>query len=202
VTELPDFFTTARTMRAHREFSDTALPDALVERVLEAATYAPSAENTQPWVFVVVRDAAARDAIGALTRQAWERGGREYAKTRLSPGLFGAVDRGATGGVSNAPVLVVIGVDTSRCAGPALSASIFPAIENLLLAAHSLGLGSALTTLPRAPPRARRVPRLCRRGRGRAVGMAGEGPRPSAAGARRREGAPRAVRQPVVTLPT
>ena len=126
----------------------TDVPDELVSQVLEAATYAPSAENTQPWVFVVVRDAARRQAIGELTRQAWERGGREYSRTRLSPTLFREVDRGATGGVSDAPVLVIVGVDTSRCAGPALSASIFPAIENLLLAAHAVGLGAALTTLP------------------------------------------------------
>jgi nitroreductase len=143
-----DFFTTARSLRAHREFSDEPVSDDTITRVLEAATFAPSAENTQPWVFVVVRDQARRAAIGDVTRQAWEGGGREYAKTRLNPKLFREVDRGATGGISGAPVLVVVGVDTSRCARPALSASIFPAIQNLLLAANALGLGSALTTLP------------------------------------------------------
>jgi nitroreductase len=148
VTETRDFFATAHSMRAHREFSDRPVGDETIARILEAATFAPSAENTQPWVFVVVRDPVARAAIGEVTRQAWEHGGREYSKTRLSPKLFSEVDRGATGGVSGAPVLVVVGVDTSRCAGPALSASIFPAIQNLLLAANALGLGSALTTLP------------------------------------------------------
>lgn len=148
MTEGRDFFAVARSMRAHRAFSDAPVPDDVVEQVLETATFAPSAENTQPWVFVVVREPDLRSSIGELTRQAWERGGREYSKTRLSPKLFTEVDQGATGGVSNAPVVVVVGVDTSRCAGPALSASIFPAIQNLLLAAHALGLGSALTTLP------------------------------------------------------
>ena len=148
MTDAPDFFTTARTMRAHRAFTDAPVADELVERVLETATYAPSAENTQPWVFVVVRDPATRAAIGEVTKRAWEAGGRDYAQARLDASFFADVDRGATGGVSGAPVLVVVGADRTHCAAPALDASIFPAVQNLLLAAHALGLGSALTTLP------------------------------------------------------
>ena len=56
MTEQPDFFSVVRTQRAHHAFTTEAVPDELVERVLEAATYAPSAENTQPWVFIVVHD--------------------------------------------------------------------------------------------------------------------------------------------------
>ncbi|MGZ8734931.1 MAG: nitroreductase family protein, partial [Acidimicrobiia bacterium] len=73
---------------------------------------------------------------------------REFSRDRLTPGLFAEVDRGATGGVSDAPVLVVVAGDTTQCFESALAASIFPAIQNLLLAANAAGLGSALTTLP------------------------------------------------------
>lgn len=143
----PDLFSVIRTQRAHRLFTDDLLPDEVVERVLEAATYAPSAENTQPWVFVVVRDAAARARIGALTRRQWEGGGRDHSLPRLSPAMFEEVEQGAMGGIAGAPVVVVVGGDTSRCNEAVLEASVFPAVQNLLLSANALGLGAALTTL-------------------------------------------------------
>jgi nitroreductase len=147
VTEPPDFFSVVRAQRAHRAFTDEPVPDELVERVFEAATYAPSAENTQPWVFIVVRDAAARGRIGELNRRAWEGGGREFSRPRLSQEMFAKVEAGATGGVANAPVIVVVCGDTSRCVEAVLEASIWPAAQNLLLAAQALGLGAALTTI-------------------------------------------------------
>jgi nitroreductase len=146
VTE-PDLFSVIRTQRAHRAFTDDPVPDEVVERVLEAATFAPSAENTQPWVFIVVRDADARARIGELNRQAWEGGGREFSRPRLSPEVFAKVEAGATGGIANAPVLVVVGGDTSRCVEAVLEASVWPAVQNLLLAAQALGLGASLTTI-------------------------------------------------------
>jgi nitroreductase len=129
-------------------FQDEPVDDDTVERVLEAATFAPSAENRQPWVFVVVRDADKRSAIGALTRQAWDGGGRAHSEGRLSPALLADVETGARGGVAGAPVLVVVCGDTRLGDRRVLEASVFPAIQNLLLAATALGLGSSLTTLP------------------------------------------------------
>jgi len=64
-----DFFAVVNRQRACRDFSERAVDDALVERVLEAATFAPSAENRQPWVFVVVRDAGMRAQIHELARR-------------------------------------------------------------------------------------------------------------------------------------
>jgi nitroreductase len=150
MTEERSFFEVVRAQRACRTFRDGPVTDELVERVLEAATFAPSAENTQPWVFVVVRDAAARERIGALTRRAWEGGGRAHSEGRLAPKLLADVERGATGGISAAPVLVVVGADTTRCLDATVASSTFPAVQNLLLAAGALGLGSALTTLTTA----------------------------------------------------
>lgn len=143
----PAFFDVVGRQRACRRFSDEPVPDELVARVLGAATLAPSAENRQPWVFVVVRSAEGRAEIGRLTRLAWERGGRAHSEERLPPTLLDDVDRGAMGGVSEAPVLVIVGADTTRCLPSTIGSSIFPAVQNLLLAATALGLGSALTTL-------------------------------------------------------
>lgn len=147
MTDDPGFFAVVRAQRACRSFRDDPVPDELVERILEAATFAPSAENSQPWVFVVVRDPAVRERIGALTRRAWDGGGRAHSESRLAPKLLADVEQGATGGVSSAPVLVVVGADTNRCLEATVASSTFPAVQNLLLAAGALGLGSALTTL-------------------------------------------------------
>lgn len=141
------FFDVVVRQRSCRAFLDTPVDDALVERMLEAAIHAPSAENSQPWVFVVVRQPATRARIGALGQRIWEGGARAAARARLSPELLQDVDRGLTGGVAAAPVLVVVGADTARCHHGALASSTFPAVQNLLLAAGALGLGSALTTI-------------------------------------------------------
>jgi nitroreductase len=64
--------------------------------------------------------------------------------------LFADVDQGLTGGIAAAPVLIVVGGDTRLVRSAWLATSLFPAIQNLLLAANALGLGSALTTLATA----------------------------------------------------
>jgi nitroreductase len=145
---MPDFFEVVHTQRAARSFLPDDVDDATVARVLTAATHAPSAENSQPFVFIVVRDAAIRAAIGALTARIWEGGAKALEEQRLSPAFLRDVDHGATGGVAGAPVLVVICGDTRLTYANAMDASVFPAVQNLLLAAHALGLGSTLTTLP------------------------------------------------------
>jgi nitroreductase len=145
VTE--DFFEVVNRQRACRAFSDAAVYDPEIASLLEAATHAPSAENRQPWEFVVVRDAGARAAIGDLTRRAWESHGRAFSETRLEPKLLADVDAGATGGIAGAPVHIVVCADVDRGLEVTVASSIFPAVQNLLLAATALGLGSALTTI-------------------------------------------------------
>jgi nitroreductase len=141
------FFDVLLSQRACRSFRPDPVPDELLERILSAATHAPSAENRQPWVFVVVRDAGRREEIGRIYLRAWDSGARDHSTTRLEPRLLAEVDSGARGGVAAAPVLVVVCGDAERGHPKALASSVFPAVQNLLLAAAALGLGSALTTL-------------------------------------------------------
>jgi nitroreductase len=145
-----DLFAVVHRQRACRAFSADPVDDALVARVLDAATFAPSAENRQPWEFVVVRDAVARAALGDLTARAWEGGGRAFSEGRLSPTMLAEVEAGATGGVAGAPVMIVVCADTDRGLPQTVPSSMFPAIQNLLLAATAIGLGSALTTITTA----------------------------------------------------
>jgi nitroreductase len=145
---MTEFFDVVLTQRAARSFRPDDVDDALVTKILTAATHAPSAENSQPFVFIVVREAGLRAAIGAITARIWEGGAKDLEAERLSPAMWREVDEGATGGVAGAPVLIVICGDTRLTFAAAMDASIFPAVQNLLLAAHALGLGSTLTTLP------------------------------------------------------
>ena len=142
-----DFFDVAARQRAHRRFTDQPVDDDTVLRLIEAAVRAPSAENRQPWEFVVARDPEVRRAIGELMAKAWDGGGRSYSEHRLSAAMLKDVDQAMHGGVAEAPVLIVVCADLERGHENAIGASIFPAIQNLLLAATALGLGSALTTI-------------------------------------------------------
>ena len=145
--DVTDLFDVVHRQRACRSFASEPVDDDLVERVLDAAIHAPSAENRQPWVFVVVRDPDRRATIGELNRRAWEGGGRAHSEARLSPSLLADVEHGAQEGIGAAPVLVVVCGDAELGLPATLPSSVFPAIQNLLLAATALGLGSAMTTL-------------------------------------------------------
>jgi nitroreductase len=145
-----DLFEVIKHQRAYRTFAGDPVSDDDLARVLEAATFAPSAENRQPWEFIVVRDATARVEIGALMRRAWEAGGRAHSERRLAPGMLADVDAGMTGGFERAPVHIVVCADVQRGSEATVGSSIFPAVQNLLLTASALGLGTALTTIATA----------------------------------------------------
>jgi len=142
------FFDVVLSQRAHRAFLPDPVGDDLIERILAAATHAPSAENRQPWVFVVVRDAVEREKIAALVRELWTGGIGEMARQRSGERLHADVDRWATANLGDAPVIIVVCGDTTVAEEFLFPSSIFPAVQNLLLAAHALGLGSLLSTLP------------------------------------------------------
>ena len=142
-----DLFAVVTRQLAYREYADTPVTDDDLAPLLDAATRAPSAENRQPWEFVIVRDPTSRAAIGELTRKAWEEYGRAFSESRITPKLLADVDKGATGGIAGAPVHVVVCADIERGLEVTIGSSIFPAVQNLLLAATAAGLGSALTTI-------------------------------------------------------
>jgi len=161
-----DFFTVVDTQRALRRFRPEPVPDAAVRRILSAATRAPSARGAEPWFFVVVRETATRAAIATRYRGAWEAGERVTAATDADRDLRGRphyarmmrAARELAADLAAAPVLIVCCLDHRQLgpiAGPdgtllspvAAYASILPAVQNLLLAARALGLGTTLTTL-------------------------------------------------------
>ena len=139
VTDVHELF---RHQRAIRNFTEQDVPDELVHRVLTAAIHGPSGSNTQPWHFIVIRDPAVKQAISEA-----------YEEARAA--AYPNPNRPAVGGprqpLSAAPVLIVCCVDApaSGQAGFQTGASIYPSVQNLMLAARALGLGTVLTTLHR-----------------------------------------------------
>jgi nitroreductase len=137
ITDVNDLF---RHQRAIRNFSDQAVPDELVHQVLTAAIHAPSGSNTQPWHFIVIRDQAVKNAISEV-----------YEEIRATYRPASPSASGDRQPLSAAPVLIVACVNTpaSGEAGFQTGASIYPSVQNLMLAARAIGLGTVLTTLHR-----------------------------------------------------
>lgn len=143
-----DIFSVMSAQRACRRFDPVAVvPDVDVERMLDAAVHAPSAENTQPWSFVVVRDQRTRSDLAAWWTETWNAGGHEYARQVASDMMYVDLEHAVgPSGFAAAPVVVVVLLETGRVLEAFAQSSIFPAVQNLLLAANALGYGSCLTT--------------------------------------------------------
>jgi nitroreductase len=146
VTELREVM---RAQRACRRFDpDGKVLDSDIEQMLQSAVHAPSAENTQPWSFVVVRDADSRRLLADWWTETWNAGGGDFIKQSLDDrALVNDLEYGFNrGGFAAAPVVVVVCADTDRVPEIYAPSSIYPAVQNLLLAAADLGYGSCLTT--------------------------------------------------------
>ncbi len=144
------------TQKAIRRLKPDPVPEELVTKLLEAATKAPSGGNTQPWAFIVIRDEASKQRLGKWYRDAWDKTyGRLPQEQRTANESFARVYRSAEHlafHMAEAPVLIMV---CARNMPPGLGGaaatshygSIYPAVQNLLLAARGLGLGATLTTL-------------------------------------------------------
>ena len=152
-----------RTTWANRRYLPTPVPGEVTYRVLDNARFAPSGGNRQPWRVVVVTDAARRRQIRDLYLTVW----RPYHaglnaptsdanhRTRVSRTSLTAVDAFAKA-MHQVPVHLVVCVELAQLqlTDSALDrvnivggASIYPFIQNILLASRAEGLGAALTTL-------------------------------------------------------
>jgi nitroreductase len=145
---MTEFFTLAHGQRAHRFLKPDPVPEELIEQILDVATKAPSGQNKQPWVFVVVQDPEVRAAIAEHSRALWENFARDYSRPEVDTYQWSDTDAWATGAFAQAPVMIVVCGDTHEMDAALLGSSIFPAVQNILLAALDLGLGSLLSSLP------------------------------------------------------
>ncbi len=153
-----------RTLRAVRRLRPDPIPDDVLHRVLEAATWAPSGGNRQPWRIIVVKDLARKQRLGVLYAERWA----EYIKRYINlPSDTPQAVRERTGRTVSAgnylaahfhqaPVVAVFCFDPTVLAvtdaklervSVVGGGSVYPAVENLLLACRAEGLGCVLTTL-------------------------------------------------------
>lgn len=142
------------TTRAVRHFRSEPVPEAAIARVLDAAIRAPSGAIRQNWRFLVLREPAVRSAVGALYGQSFR---EVYTPERMAQAadeqqarVFRSAAHLAEHMGDEPPVLILACLENTPDGPPAgrvAGASIYPAVQNLLLAARLLGLGTCLTTL-------------------------------------------------------
>jgi nitroreductase len=161
------------TARALRRLKSDPVPEEVITRILDAAIRAASGGNAQNWIFIVVREEAQRRRLGAIYRKASDEVAEIYAARGRPPHLTEKqYQRLMDGGawlwqhLGDAPVLLVPCLRKrdmpSRDALPPQvaarydahiayqqriqGASIYPAIQNIILACRALGLGTLITT--------------------------------------------------------
>ena len=149
-----DFLETVTTQRAMRRLKPDPIPDAVLRQIMDATICAPSGGNRQGWSFLVIRDAARRVRLGELYREAWGElmkvpyyRGAAAAAPDSPEGKMLASARHLSEHLGEAPVLVLACIATDGRATITTGASIYPAVQNLMLAARALGVGSCLTTI-------------------------------------------------------
>jgi nitroreductase len=143
------------SLRAMRRLKPDPVPPEDLRYLVRAATQAASAENDQNWAFVVVTDAGPRKLLGEIYREIGERVIRDQAlASGTLPEETERIHRRAmilVEHLGEAPALIVVAQRGRPPTQPAQSSawygSIYPAIQNLMLAARSRGLGTTLTTL-------------------------------------------------------
>jgi nitroreductase len=144
------------TTRAIRRYTDQPVTDQELTTVLWAATRAPSGSNRQPFRFIVLRHgpqaAEARRLLGDAARRMWD-SKRATDRYTTGSGIDPASPKARmartmshyTEHLSDAPVIVLACLVRYREANPFEGSSVYPACQNLLLAARAIGLGGVLT---------------------------------------------------------
>jgi nitroreductase len=158
------FYDVISTTRSIRRIKPDPVPADVLDRVLQAAVWAPSGGNRQPWRMIVVQDTETKRKLGGIYAREWAtyvdfnmanvKNAPQHVQDRVAAGL--AVGTALAENLHEVPVVVMFVHDsrliyvtddnlnrTSVVGG----ASLYPAVQNLLTAARAEGLGGVLTTL-------------------------------------------------------
>jgi len=158
-----DILDVITTRKSIRKYKHAPIPDEMIDKILEAARWAPTGENHQPWRLIVVRDLETIKKIGQMAKV----GSGIFTTTEYCMGRMrqfeGIKDQKErervekfmyTGEVSaflgKAPLLIVV---TGSCDALDTPYDLSACAENMLLEAHSLGLGACWVHGPVAPIR-------------------------------------------------
>jgi nitroreductase len=156
-----DFFEVAHHTRSMRRLKTDPVPDDLIYRVVDAGIRAASGGNTQHWCFVVVKDPEIKKQVQTCYLKGWQEAQAMYrnrpAPAHMEQGKFQRLMGSASHlaeHLHEAPVLLFaclrerpmpaeLAAKLARISG----SSIYPAVQNILLACRALGLGATLTTI-------------------------------------------------------
>ena len=157
---MPELFEVMQTTRAMRRLKADPIPEGDLWKVLEAGTQAASGQNTQPWSFVVLRDAEAKRFVADRYRRVMH---ANFAQRFPHPDDNSKAARSMRASLYLAehlhetPVLLLVcglrdwpfAVPKEQRVGkaPPSYGSVYPCIQNILLACRALGLGATLTTM-------------------------------------------------------
>jgi len=145
-----------QTQRAIRRLKPDPVDDEVIFGLIELAIKAPTGSNAQGWEFIVVRDPKVKNGLARLNRQAWRLGSRMSGWfTRRKPRNRKIMDAvlWQADHFEEVPVFVVACLKGRTIPFLHLSTatyfgSIFPSVQNLLLAARAINLGACLITIP------------------------------------------------------
>jgi len=150
-----DLFEIMQTTRAMRRLKPDPVPDELIQKILQAGVCAANGGNTQRWRFLVIKDRKIKQQVQIQYKRAFDEViGPRYLTSTPPPGVtkerylrqHAAVEY-LTDHFHEAPVWIVACLDEGTSTPTRGSgASIYPAVQNMLLAARALGLGATLTT--------------------------------------------------------
>ena len=157
-------YETMRTQRAVRRLRPDPIPDDVLRRVLEAASWAPTGGNVQPWRVIVVKDRERKERLGALYSQRWTIFAKRYRQmaAALPPDVRDRTLRTVSAGdyladhFGQTPVIAIFCFNPTQMAitdanlqrvSVVGGASVYTAVENFLLACRAENLGCVLTTL-------------------------------------------------------
>lgn len=156
----PCFFDLVSNMRAMRRLKPDPVPDALIDKVLEAGVQAPSGMNTQPWAFVVLREAGGKKWFADHYKAAIESRFGAINNTIESNSKMARQTRALNYQIEHMhefPVLLIVcgkrdwpfKVPEHERIGdaPPNYGAIYPCVQNILLACRAVGLGAALTNM-------------------------------------------------------
>tara|TARA_Y100001960_G_scaffold223455_1_gene233888 strand:+ start:124 stop:774 length:651 start_codon:yes stop_codon:yes gene_type:complete len=141
---------------ARRYLSEESIPDEIIIDLLNAAIRAPSGGNNQGWGWLVLKDKLKKAQISEWYREGWEsaygvRKSKILNKTdesdSLGPRNFLSAEHLANN-IQHAPVwIIAILRNAATSKNPRAGASIYGAVQHLMLAARAYGIGATLTTL-------------------------------------------------------
>ncbi len=142
------------TLRSVRQFKPDPISRDVIRPILEAASKAASGSNTQPWEFIVVQDPRVKARLTKPMLDPWM---KRIVGSGMSGRMREVYDE-ATEMLRNTekvPVIIFCCLDLNRVSKSeeVRYASIYPAVQNLMLAAHAIGLGTCLTVHGSTPTR-------------------------------------------------